>query len=79
MADPPDPRLRSARTIALLGSIPLLLAVAPLVGYGLGYLLDRWFHTGVVLRFIFLGLGFVAGVREMITLIKRAQRENEER
>jgi len=58
--------------------IPLTLGVAPLIGYGIGYLLDRWLHTGQVLRLVFLGLGFVAGVREMLRLIKRTQRDFDE-
>ncbi|MCK4412707.1 MAG: AtpZ/AtpI family protein [Candidatus Eisenbacteria sp.] len=72
----PDPRkYRSARVVALLAMIPFTLAVAPLVGYGLGLLLDRWLHTGQVLRLVFLGLGFVAGVREMVRLLARARQD----
>ena len=75
---PGSSRFRGARVVALLGTIPLLLAVAPLTGYGIGYLLDRWLHTGWVLRAVLLGLGFAAGVREMLRLIKRAQRDFDE-
>jgi F0F1-type ATP synthase assembly protein I len=75
---PGSSKFRGARVVALLGTIPLLLAVAPLTGYGIGYLLDRWLHTGWVLRAVFLGLGFAAGVREMLRLIKRAQRDFDE-
>jgi F0F1-type ATP synthase assembly protein I len=75
---PGSSRFRGARVVALLGTIPLLLAVAPLTGYGIGYLLDRWLHTGWVLRAVFLGLGFAAGVREMLRLIRRAQRDFDE-
>ncbi len=74
----PDDKYRAARVIGLLGTIPLILAAAPLVGYGLGYLLDRWLHTGWVLRLVFLGLGFVAGVREMLRLLARARRDFDE-
>ena len=62
----------------MLGMVPLILAISPLVGYGLGYLLDQWLHTGRVLRFVFLALGFVAGVREMLRLLRRSQREMDE-
>jgi F0F1-type ATP synthase assembly protein I len=75
---PDSSRFRGARVVALLGTIPLLLAVAPLTGYGIGYLLDRWLHTGWVLRAVLLGLGFAAGVREMLRLIRRAQRDFDE-
>ncbi len=78
MADSQEPKFSALRVVSLLGTIPLLLAVAPLLGYGMGYLLDRWLHTGLVFRLIFLGLGFVAGVREMLTLLKRARREFDE-
>jgi len=75
----PDPsKYRGMRLIALLGTIPIMLAVSPLVGYGLGYLLDRWLHTGQVLRFVFMVVGFIAGVREMIRLLRRAQRDIDE-
>jgi ATP synthase protein I len=73
-----DPKYRSVRVLSMLGTIPLILAVSPLMGYGLGYLLDRWLGTGQVLRLVFLGLGFVAGVREMIRLLKKAQRDVDE-
>jgi len=75
----PEPsKFRSARVVALLGMIPVVLAAAPLVGYGIGYLLDGWLGTGWVLRLAFVGLGFVAGVREMLRLVKRAQRDFDE-
>jgi len=75
---PDSSRFRAMRLVATLGMIPILLAVSPLTGYGIGYLLDRWLHTGQVLRLVFLFLGFVAGVREMIRLIRRAQRDFDE-
>jgi len=75
---PHAPKYRSARVIGLLAMIPIMLAVAPLVGYGLGLLLDRWLHTGQILRLVFLGLGFVAGVREMVRLLARARRDFDE-
>jgi ATP synthase protein I len=77
MREDPDPKYSIARVVGLLGTIPLILAVAPLVGYFLGSLLDRWLHTGWVLRLVFLGLGFVAGIREMLRLLKAARHEFE--
>jgi ATP synthase protein I len=75
MGPVPEQKYRAARVVALLGMVPLILAISPLVGFGMGYLLDRWLHTGQVLRLVFLGLGFVAGVREMLRLLKRSRRE----
>jgi F0F1-type ATP synthase assembly protein I len=77
MSSPPEERFRAARVIALLGMIPLILAISPLVGFGLGYLLDRWLSTGLLFRLVFLVLGFVAGVREMLSLLRRSRAEME--
>ena len=43
----------------------LMLPIATFVGFGIGYGLDALFHTGW-LRFVFLGLGTVAGFIELI-------------
>ncbi len=75
---PDSSRMRGLRVAAQLAMIPITLAVAPLVGFGLGTLLDRWLHTGQVLRIVFLALGFVAGVREMLRLLKRTRKDFDE-
>ncbi|MFH1144511.1 MAG: AtpZ/AtpI family protein [Candidatus Eisenbacteria bacterium] len=72
---PDSSRFRGMRVVALLTMVPIILAVAPLVGYGIGLLLDRWLNTGQVLRIVFLILGFVAGVREMLRLLRRARQD----
>ncbi len=64
------------RQIGLLSSIPFILALAPIVGYFLGQYLDTKFRTGPWLSFILLILGFVAGVRETIHIVKLSQRED---
>ena len=71
-ADPSD-KYKRAKQLGLLSVIPALLAVAPLVGFFMGTWIDRWFGTEPVFKLIFLALGFAAGMRETITLIKRAQ------
>jgi F0F1-type ATP synthase assembly protein I len=47
-----------------LGSA-ILLPIATLVGYAMGYGLDALFHTGW-LRYVFAVLGTVAGMMELI-------------
>jgi F0F1-type ATP synthase assembly protein I len=59
----------------MLTSIPILLAVSPLVGYFMGRVLDRWLSTTPWLSLIFLGFGFAAGVRETIKIVKRASQD----
>lgn len=43
----------------------LLLPIATAVGFGIGYGLDKLFHTGW-LRFVFLVLGSIAGFIELV-------------
>jgi ATP synthase protein I len=64
------------RQIGLLSSIPFILALAPIVGYFLGKYLDQKFRTQPWLSLVLLGLGFVAGVRETIKIIKMSQLED---
>jgi F0F1-type ATP synthase assembly protein I len=64
------------RQIGVLSAIPFILALAPIVGYFLGAYLDKKFRTAPWLSYVLLGLGFVAGVRETINLVKLAQRED---
>jgi F0F1-type ATP synthase assembly protein I len=73
MAPPPkqrpdDSALRSA---AMLVAIPTLLIVSPLVGFFLGDLGDKRFHTSPWLGLIGLVLGFVAAGREVWRIYRR--------
>lgn len=52
-------------------SLAMLLPACIAVGYVIGYLLDRTFHTGY-LKIVFLLLGIAAG---MIQLIKQLQKD----
>jgi F0F1-type ATP synthase assembly protein I len=60
----------------MLSAIPLILAAAPLVGYFIGTKIDLLFGTNRVFMFVFLGLGFVAGVRETIHLVRKAEEDD---
>jgi len=72
-----DPKKVSGlRQLGLLSSIPFILALAPIVGYVIGHALDRHFRTGPWLSIILLLLGFVAGVRESIKIVKLSQQED---
>ena len=58
-----DPKDSSGLSQAL--GLAMTLPLATLIGYGMGYGLDALFHTGF-LRYIFLGLGTVAGLISVI-------------
>ncbi len=65
---PDDSALRGA---AMLVAIPSLLIISPLVGFFLGDLGDKRFHTSPWLAIAGLILGFVAGAREVWSIYRR--------
>ena len=72
-----DPKDSGLRTAGLLLTIPSLLVVAPLIGFFLGRVVDRKFHSdpwGVIVGLI---LGFVAAGREILAIVRRVQSEEE--
>ena len=66
------------RQIGLLGTIPMLMATGPLIGFFIGRWLDEKFGTEPYLLLVLLAMGFGAAVRETIKIIKQANRENED-
>ena len=59
------------RSAATLVAIPSLLIVSPLVGFFLGNLGDKRFHTSPWLALSGLALGFAAGAREVWMIYKK--------
>ncbi|MEK7285709.1 MAG: AtpZ/AtpI family protein [Nitrospirota bacterium] len=69
--DSPDPKYERFRQIAMLTGIPMVLLSGPVVGYFIGFFLDSQFDTPPWCMIFFTVMGAIAGVREMIRLIKR--------
>lgn len=65
---PDDSAMRSAATLI---AIPSLLIVSPLVGFFVGNLGDKRFHTSPWLSLAGLLLGFIAGAREVWQIYQR--------
>jgi F0F1-type ATP synthase assembly protein I len=51
---------------AIAMELPFVLVSAVVVGGLLGYFLDRWLHTRPWLLLLFGGIGFYAGVRDVL-------------
>jgi len=51
--------------------LPFVLVSAIVVGGFFGYLLDRWLHTKPVLMLVLGGIGFYAGVRDVLRRVAR--------
>jgi ATP synthase protein I len=52
--------------VAIALELPFVLVAAVVVGGLLGYFLDRWLHTKPVFLLILGGVGFFAGVRDVL-------------
>jgi ATP synthase protein I len=66
-ASPATEKAKDASNQAAIAmELPFVLVSAVVVGGFLGFLLDRWLHTKPVFLLIFGGIGFVAGVRDVL-------------
>ena len=61
-----------ARQIALASELPLLIVAGVAVGGVLGYLMDGWFHTKPILMLVLGGLGFFAGVAQLLRRLSKS-------
>jgi len=76
VTEKPPKKVTGWRQVGLLSSIPFILALAPIIGFVIGQQIDRHFQTRPWLSIILLVLGFVAGVRETIKIVKLSQLED---
>jgi F0F1-type ATP synthase assembly protein I len=51
--------------------LPFILVSAIVIGGLFGYFLDRWLHTRPVLMLVLGGLGFYAGVRDVLRRVSK--------
>lgn len=77
MDDPSADPYSWLKRVGTLVSIPMILAVSPLVGGAIGWVADRFFGTRPVFTLVFLLLGFAAGIKETWSLIRKASSEED--
>ncbi len=62
--------------VAYFASLGFVLPASVVVGYGVGWLLDRWFHTSPVLSIVFTMLGAAGGFIEILQMLKKEEGGN---
>ena len=67
-----DDKYSTYRQIGILTTIPMLMAVGPILGYYIGSFLDRTMGTAPYLMVVFIFLGFGASGKGVYDLIKKA-------
>lgn len=70
-----DDKSAGYRQIGFLTLIPIIMVVAPLLGYFLGSFLDQKLGTEPYLMIVFIVFGFIAAGKEVYELIKRSAKE----
>ena len=61
------------RELCYYSSLSFSIALAMVIGLGIGYWLDTRFNTSPWLTLIFLGLGVIAGFRNIYLAMKRSR------
>ena len=64
--------------VGIFTAIPMILIVAPMIGYFAGKWADSYLGTEPYLLLVGLFLGFAAAAREIYNLVKKAQALGEE-
>jgi len=57
--------------------LPIVLVGSIAIGGWLGYLMDRWLHKESIFTLILGGLGFAAGIVEVLRRLNREERREE--
>ena len=70
----PEPKKSILVQVEEYLALALILPVATLVGYGIGYLLDRAFGTSF-LKIVFLLVGVASGLFQVVRQLKRESRK----
>jgi ATP synthase protein I len=73
-SDSPLPAVEKAKDVsnqaAIAMELPFVLVSAVVVGGLLGFFLDRWLHTKPVFLLVLGGIGFAAGVRDVLRRLR---------
>lgn len=64
---------RTIKTLGLVSTVGMAMALSIALGAGIGYYLDEFFGTRPWLSLIFLGFGIAAAFRNLYVLYKKAK------
>lgn len=70
MADDDKKRERAALVVSYM-TLPFVLAVPPIIGWAIGFWLDKQLNTKPWFMYGLLVVGLIAGVREFYRIVKK--------
>ncbi len=65
------------KALGFLSSVGISVVAATFIGLAMGYYLDKWLGTSPWLTLSFLGLGIIAGFRNIYILTERELRRQQ--
>lgn len=69
---------RNRKRIQIIASyavLPFVLGIAPIIGWYLGSIFDRYFDVSPYAAYVLLAIGLLSGVREAYRMIKKYKDE----
>ncbi|TYO95832.1 putative F0F1-ATPase subunit (Ca2+/Mg2+ transporter) [Geothermobacter ehrlichii] len=69
-----EDRRQLIRSLGFLSGVGISLVAACMIGLAIGYYLDRWLQTSPWMTLVWLGIGIVAGFRNVFILTQRELR-----
>ncbi len=67
-----------AKIWGLVSFIPVVLAAGPIAGYFFGEYLERKFGFAPYISMFFVAMGFIAGAREVVRILKLINKSDRE-
>ncbi len=64
-------KIKLYRQLSLVGVIPAILAIGPLIGFFIGKWLDKKLGTEPYLMWVLILLGFIAAGKEVYRIVKK--------
>ena len=74
-----ESKYSSYKEVAILTTLPIILAVGPILGYFLGNYLDKKLNTSPYLMIAFIIFGFIASGKQVYSMVVRSLREMEKK
>jgi ATP synthase protein I len=72
-----DDKRQLMKSLSFLSSIGISMVAASFIGLFIGIYLDKWLETSPWMTLIWLGIGIVAGFRNIFIMTRRGIRELE--
>lgn len=69
-------RERNNKNYFWYAGIGIDIAVTTLTGGVIGYFIDKYFHTTPVFLLLFIIMGFIAGILQVLKLIEREEKRS---